>query len=131
MKSKIIKQGTYKGLHWWITKNGREEDCPLLRWYCAYIETPKKNTNYFKDGNGDLIKGGNIVAIGYEINAEEDYRDLQVNGGVNYGITNNERTVIGWDYAHCWNEGWDEDLEEIQEQVEQAIDTLIEKLREE
>jgi len=130
MKSKIIKQGTYKGLHWWITKNGREEDCSLLRWYCAYIETPEKNTHYFKNTHGELIKGGNDIIIGYKINAEEDYRELQVNGGINFGITSNERTVIGWDYAHCWNEGWDEDLEEIQRQAEQAIDTLL-KMEEE
>lgn len=78
---KLINNGEYQGVKFWIVKNGiRSEDISFdYTWYCAYVEPPKDKLKTLKVD--DLEVHGGITLNGY----------LDLCG---------KRRVWGWDYNH-------------------------------
>jgi len=139
--AEIIKEGIYRKLKWWILKFQYPQKIVgitehLQSWYCVYIQLPEKDEDYrpaysYNKKTGKMVKIAERDSVthdlidGFYINFEKYDDIIDVNGGITFGATDHEKTIIGWDYNHIWNQGSREDLIQIQEEIRHTIDRLI------
>ena len=93
----LVYGGKANGVKYWIMLNYINSPIKLEHWYCAYIQLPfiiRPNIEFSQTPiEHELITG-------YPISYELFDRAIDVHGGFTFGLSDEEKTIIGWDYNH-------------------------------